>query len=179
MPPLRRRRRWFIGILAVLVAIDVAAGVFLLSPWGRSRSGLEEEYSRLRTEWQSKNIEIAPLESIDRKLVTAQKDIAGFYNTRLPDESSQISEDLGRLANENNVRLSEVKYTTKDADIPGLRQVMINASLTGDYLQIVKFINALERDHRFYILDGISLAEQQGGNVRLQMQVETYLRTAS
>jgi hypothetical protein len=39
----------------------------------------------------------------------------------------------------------------------------------------VKFINGLERDKMFFLIDGINLAEQQG-NVRLQLKLETYLR---
>jgi type IV pilus assembly protein PilO len=39
----------------------------------------------------------------------------------------------------------------------------------------VKFINALERDKMFFLIDGVNLAEQQG-NVRLQLKLETYLR---
>jgi type IV pilus assembly protein PilO len=48
-------------------------------------------------------------------------------------------------------------------------------TLSGDYLQEVKFINALERDKMFFLIDGITLGEQQG-NVRLQLKLETYLR---
>jgi type IV pilus assembly protein PilO len=51
-------------------------------------------------------------------------------------------------------------------------------TLSGDYLQEVKFINALERDNMFFLIDGIALAEQQG-NVRLQLKLETYLRSGA
>jgi type IV pilus assembly protein PilO len=68
-----------------------------------------------------------------------------------------------------------VKYDEKDAPIGGLRKLSIEIALSGDYLQEVKFINALERDPMFFLVDGISLGEQQG-NVRLQLKLETYLR---
>lgn len=176
MPPLRRKRNAFLTAIAMLAVIDLAAGVFLLSPWGRSRQGLEEEYSSLRAEWQKKSAEVAPLTGMDEKLALARKEIPAFYTMRLPGRSSQISEELGKLAGQNSVKISEVKYEAKDAEIPGLQRLNINASATGDYLQIVKFINSLERDKLFFILDGISLVEQQGGLVRLQLQVETYVR---
>ncbi len=51
-------------------------------------------------------------------------------------------------------------------------------TLSGDYLQEVKFINALERDKMFFLIDGIALGEQQG-NVRLQLKLETYLRSGA
>jgi type IV pilus assembly protein PilO len=54
----------------------------------------------------------------------------------------------------------------------------IEISLSGDYLQEVKFINQLERDKMFFLIDGIALGEQQG-NVRLQIKLETYLRSGA
>ena len=35
-------------------------------------------------------------------------------------------------------------------------------TLSGDYLQEVKFINALERDKMFFLIDGIALARAAG-----------------
>jgi hypothetical protein len=52
----------------------------------------------------------------------------------------------------------------------------MDIALAGEYQRIVKFINALERDRTFFIIDRVNLAEQQGGNVRLELHLETYLR---
>ena len=59
-----------------------------------------------------------------------------------------------------------------------MRKLIIEISLAGNYLQEVKFINALERDKMFFLLDGITLGEQQG-NVRLQLKLETYMRSGA
>ena len=71
-----------------------------------------------------------------------------------------------------------MKYDEKDAPIEGLHKLSIEIALSGDYLQEVKFINALERDPMFFLIDGITLGEQQG-NVRLQLKLETYLRSGA
>jgi type IV pilus assembly protein PilO len=85
---------------------------------------------------------------------------------------------LGKVADENAVHLSGVRYEQKDAPIEGLQKLNMEITLSGDYLQEVKFINALERDNMFFLIDGIALAEQQG-NVRLQLKLETYLRSGA
>ena len=59
-----------------------------------------------------------------------------------------------------------------------MRKLNIELSLSGSYLQEAKFINALERDKLFFVIDGVTLGEQQG-NVRLQLKVETYLRSGA
>ena len=50
-----------------------------------------------------------------------------------------------------------MKYDEKDAPIEGLRKLNMEITLSGDYLQEVKFINALERDKMFFLIDGIAL----------------------
>jgi hypothetical protein len=61
----------------------------------------------------------------------------------------------------------------------GLRPVLIEASLSGNYLQLVRFINSLERDQLFFIVDSVELGSEHGGVVQLQMKLETYLKTGT
>ena len=85
---------------------------------------------------------------------------------------------MGKLAAQTGVQIAAVKYDDKDAPVEGLRKLNIEVTLSGSYLQEVKFINALERDKLFFVMDGVTLGEQQG-NVRLQLKMETYLRSGA
>lgn len=176
MPDLARTRRILTVALVLLLAVDVAAAAFLLSPWGRSKGEREQEYDQVRTQLQATMAEVRPLQGIEGKLDRARKDTADFYAQRLPAESSAISAELGKLARDNSVQISQVKYDFKDTEISGLRQVKIEAKLDGDYLKEVKFINALERDKMFFILDGVTLGEAQGGAVHLDLKMETCMK---
>ncbi len=73
--------------------------------------------------------------------------------------------------------MSGVKYSHKDAAIDDLQRVEVEAELSGDYLQLARFINALERNRLFFIVDDLQLGGEQGGIVRLQIKLETYLRS--
>jgi len=176
MAGLAQTRRTLVLVLGVLLALDAAAAAFLLSPWGRSRAAREQEYDGVRAQLQATMNEVRPLHGIEQKLDRARKDTADFYAQRLPAESSAVSAELGRLAQDNSVQISQIKYDFKDAEVPGLRQVTIQAKLEGDYLKEVKFINALERDPMFFILDGVNLGESQGGSVRLDLKMETFMK---
>lgn len=176
MTGLAKARRSFLVALAVLLVLDLTAAAFLLSPWGRSRAAREQEYDTVRIRLQQTMNEVRPLQGIDQKLDRARKDTAEFYAQRLPAESSAVSGKLGGLAKENSVQISQIKYEFREAEIPGLRQVKIAAKLDGDYGKEVKFINAVERDRMFFILDGITLGESQGGSVRLDLKMETYMK---
>ena len=52
----------------------------------------------------------------------------------------------------------------------------MDASLSGDYRPLVLFINGLERDKMFFLIDGVTLTGQQSGTVGLRLRLTTYLR---
>jgi type IV pilus assembly protein PilO len=176
MPTVPELRHKLTLAILVLLAMDVAAGAFLLSPLGRSRQTQEEDYDRLRVVLKAKRSESLPLRGMDKKLVQAQTDLAGFYRNRFPEQPSAVPEELGKLAGASGVRVTEVRYTSEPAGASRLQLVSMDATLAGDYLQVVKFINALERDRMFFVIDEVTLSEQQGGVVRLQLKLGTYLK---
>jgi len=177
MANLRNARKRFTTVVIILAVLDVAAIAFLLSPLGRSRSVREAEWADARRELQLKKADAVPLRGMDKKLDLARQEIADFYKDRFPAQYSAVSSELGKVAGETGVRVSQISYDPKPAEVPNLQQVVINANLDGDYLQVVKFINALERDKMFFMVDSLTLAQEQGGMVRLQVKLETYLRT--
>lgn len=177
MANLRQARKRLTAAAIVLAVLDLAAVGFLLSPLGRTRSVRELEYADARRELQTKMRDAVPLRGMDKKLDVARQQIADFYRERFPAQYSAISSELGKVASQTGVRVSQISYDPKPAEVPSLQEVAINANLDGDYLQVVKFINALERDKMFFMVDSLTLAQEQGGIVKLQVKVETYLRS--
>lgn len=175
MASIRETRTKLMPVVITLIALDLACVGYLLSPGGRSRQARERELHQLRLHLVEKQQEVLPTRGMDHKLKQASEDIAVFYGHRFPAEYSAVSAELGKVAADTNVHLSGVKYEEKNAPIEGLRRLNIEIALSGDYLQEVKFINALERDQMFFLIDGVALGEQQG-NVHLQLKLETYLR---
>ena len=58
-----------------------------------------------------------------------------------------------------------------------LTEAKVDASLSGDYRQLVQFINSLERDKMFFLINGVTLTGQQVGTVGLRLRLTTYLRS--
>lgn len=179
MADLQQTRRKVRITLAILATLDVAALAVLLSPLAGSPSARRAEMDTLWKQLQLKTRQVEPLRNLDKKIAQAQKQIETFYQQRLPDRDSVISEELGKVANESGVKIGQVKYSPKDDLGVGLRPIEIEASLSGDYLQLIRFINSLERDQLFFIVDSVGLGGEQGGEVKLQMKLETYLKTGA
>lgn len=178
MATIREIRRTLMPVVVVLGLMIAACVIYILSPAGRSRQAREREFEQLQSEVLAKRKDVLPTRGMDGKLKQASSDINGFYDRRFPAEYSAVVAELGKLAQQTGVKFAALKYDDKDAPVSGLRKLDIEIALSGDYLQEVKFINALERDKIFFLVDGVSLGEQQG-NVRLQLKLETYLRSGT
>jgi type IV pilus assembly protein PilO len=177
MPDLKRTRNRLKIAIVALVMVDIAAIAMLVTPL----AGMQEtRQQQLRQLWMDlKSRESAPWRGLETKIPKAKQEIDEFYRARFPAEQSAISADFGKLAAEAGVRISGVKYSEKEAPIDGIERIEISADLSGDYLQLVRFINALERNKLFFIVDDLQLGGEQSGTVKLQIKAEIYQRTTS
>lgn len=175
MPDLKRTRNRLTIVIATLVVIDIIAAVMLLTPFAGAEHTRQGEMNQL---WLSlKSRESAPWRGLDKKIPLAQREISEFYKERFPDTYSAISTNLDKVGAESGVRVGGEKYTEKDAGIEGLQRVEIVAAVSGDYLQLVRFVNSLERNKLFFMVDDLALGSEQSGTVKLEIKLETYLRT--
>jgi len=173
MASVAQTRRRLVIVLVVFLALDAAAIALLFSPWVRSD---RETYDALESELHSKRAQVQPLRGIDEKLEKAKGDIAAFSRDRLPRDYSTLASELGKLAADNKVKLAQVKFDEDTLDVTDIRRIGIDAALTGNYQDVVRFINAVERSKVFFILESVNLGEQTEGGLRLQLRFETYLR---
>src|SRR5215469_15991329 len=176
MPDLKKTRMTLWIVVAALLLVDAVAVVALVTPLAGAASSRLEQLAQLRTDLQQHRQ--APWRGLDQKVPEARQQIKDFYQERFPGGYSVISGDLNRIAGECGVKISSEKYEQKDAAIDGLQRIEIDADVAGDYLQLVKFINSVERNKLFFVINDLGLGGEQSGTVKLQMRLETYLRTA-
>jgi Tfp pilus assembly protein PilO len=177
MANLRQAQHIAIGILIALLVVDVAAALVLLTPLAGSGATRQREFDSVRQQVHAKMKVVIPPDQVQDRVEFARKQIGAFYKDRLATGSSALTAELGKLAGGSGVRLNSARYEELDSDLPGVRHVRISADISGDYVQEVKFINAVERARMFFIINNVALAEQQGGAVRLTVTLETYLKS--
>jgi type IV pilus assembly protein PilO len=135
--------------------------------------------NQLQTELNTKTRQVAPLKDLPQKVVLARREISDFYTKRFPSQSSQIQTELGKLAGENHVSIEHATYNVKDTEEGGLQPIEMEAVLVGNYTSVARFINALERDQMFFIINGVALGGAPQGPVNLNMKLETYLKAGT
>lgn len=179
-------RRWFtvlnlhlagVAALAVLVLVLAVKAALAIHSAGATDS---ESYQELEVRHAQLNAQMAHIQGLPQKVDAARADTARFYETRIAPNYSTILQELGAAAVKNQVRLARAQYTPGPA-IDGLTEVRIDAGLSGDYAPMMHFINDLERDknHVFFIIDGLTFTGQQGGLVNLRLRLSTYLQSGA
>jgi type IV pilus assembly protein PilO len=167
----------FAGVAALGVLVLYLL-VHLIFVWRGLNANDENALAAQRMHLHAAEIAAKPLRGLDAKLEGSTRQADDFYAKRLPYATSQVAAELGHLTG-SGVRLVRAQYAY-DPVLVGphaLTQVRIDASVAGDYRPIVEFINALERDKSFFVINGINLTGQQTGLVNLRIRMTTYLRS--
>lgn len=168
----------FAGV-AVLALVNLYLLAHIFFAWSAASSRNADALEQQTVAMKTAEIAKKPLDGLDAKLVDATTDADKFYKQRLPFATSEVANELGALAKKDGVRLTRVGYTyapVMAGSSGALTEVRMDAGLTGDYRPLVTFINGLERDRMFFLIDGVSLTGEQSGTVGLRLRMTTYLR---
>ncbi len=167
----------YVGV-ALLCIVNLVLLTRVVLAWERVRAGDAEQLQQHEASYKAMMLKTKPLRGLDKKIEKAKKDQTAFYERRFPKNYSTVAAELGALAVKNNVILSRVQYA-QGKPAQGLYEVRMDGSLTGDYAPIARFINELERDKIFFVIDSLALTGQQGGLVNLRLRLTTYLQISS
>ena len=162
-------------ILLINLYLLVQTGVLWQQAKGQDAEAVASQQVALKTA----ELQARPLEGLDVKLTRASQQADRFSADRLPVSYSEVLSELGGLTKRQNVRLTHVNYAQAAVAAQGVSQlteVRMDASLTGDYRSLVLFLNGLERDRVFFVINGVTLTGQQSGTVNLRIRLTTYLR---
>ncbi|PYX96160.1 MAG: hypothetical protein DMG64_18770 [Acidobacteria bacterium] len=185
MADFSRVRKRIIYSIVALGVVDVAAVVYLALPLRAGSAQPEQVNAQAEEEYRRLSHTNVPLRGIDQKLAQAQKDDASFIERRVPSRYSDVVAELGKLASANQISIASVNYASTPGELPGMLNLEMHAGLAGQYVNLVKFLNAVERDKMFFIIDSIGLTGQSGkggqpaGYVHLDVKVDTFLRAQS
>jgi hypothetical protein len=173
MRDLKQMQKRFTLWASLMAVLSVAFLVYLLWPGARGPQpeALRAQYQNLKHQvelWQRGNPE------------KTREALNAFYAENVPTRQSQISQEVEKLLRENGVAFQGIKYdfekSTDKSVPPGVQRVKVDTTVTGDYVKLARFINAMEQDKLLFIVDQISLSNQQGGSVTLQISFDTFLR---
>jgi Tfp pilus assembly protein PilO len=178
------KMRLIVLLLALLVAADVALGVYT---WNlASAQSAQQELTLLTRNRELLKKDIQRANEIRSHIPAIQKDCDAFEHSLFPESTgySSVSAELSTLAAKSGLRLESRALTPKRVKgHDNLTELAIDAQVIGDYRGVVRFLNELQRSANFYAVEGLSAhtATQAQGPKALQvtMHIKTYFRAAA
>lgn len=166
----------YVGFGALLLLV-IGLGVRLGLDWRTISNNSDSSMSGKQIQLRAAELQTAPLRGLDKRVNDARAQMQSFYGKRIPANYSTISSRIGELEVASGVRLTRLQYA-QGISGPDLTEIVIDSTISGDYGQIMRFINSLERDQTFFLIKSMALAGQQGGQVNLRLQFSTWMRRA-
>jgi type IV pilus assembly protein PilO len=166
---------WHYAGFAVLLAVVIGLSVRLGLDWAATNGRSTDALAGKQVELKAMDLQTAPLRGLDKRVEESREQIQSFYARRIPPNYSSFATRIGELEVKSGVRLTRMQYTQGP---PGadLTEVSLDAGISGNYPDIMRFVNSVERDQNFFVIRAMQLAGQQEGQVNLRLRVSTWMR---
>lgn len=175
-------RRTIITGVALLLAADVALGVY---SWRLSKApnitpqSMDAEARTLKR----LKAEIESAEKVKEQFPDTVKDCDKFEQA-LPlasSASSSIEAELGDVSKKAGIQLTGVIFHDREMTGRNITERLMDATVSGGYENVVRFLNGLQKSPNFYVVDSLELtSEATTPNVlRVSVHMRTFFRTAS
>lgn len=186
MPPVVRRmtsdyRRVLLPCL-VIVFVNVVVYVGAVRPLASRSAGVATRAAEARAALAAATEDEARAEALVTGTARATTQLQQFYGQLLPTDLSAARRltyaTIPRMARESGVQY-EARTTKVEAPQKGSRvwRLAMRLDLHGSYPALRKFLDALEAAPEFLVVDGVTLADADGGEpLALTLDVSTYYR---
>ncbi len=174
---LRSPMLWHWMGITVLSLVVLVLVVRLAYAWAVTDSSATRTLESKKAQLEVLQQDTTPLRGLDKRVVATRNRIGTFYEERIPANYSLLATRIAELETRSGARLSRISYT-QGAPGVDLTEISMDASISGEYPQIMRFVNGLERDQIFFVIRALALNGQQGGQANLRLRVSTWLRAA-
>jgi hypothetical protein len=155
--------------LGTLLVLNIAAALILFKPWGGSADDLDRRLTSMRAQLPKQQAALARTKLLVQKVEKARTESTQFMAKYMLNERNAYSTVLGELsqsAEKVNLKPKESQQSVEPIEgSDTLGMMTISASFEGEYLNLTKFINELDRSPRFLIIESLTAAPQPQGKV--------------
>jgi Tfp pilus assembly protein PilO len=179
-----RKRIILVGV-TLLVLADVALAAY---SWQLSSAPHAPE-QQLAVETIQHNLlkaDIKRAQDIRDDIPAIQKDCERFEQSLFPARSgySAVRSELGTVAKKSGTQLEDLSFKPTEIANRGMTEVVIDATVNGNYKSVIGFLNGLQRSSNLYAVDALSLAPENANQasanvIKVTLHLRTYFRTAA
>lgn len=178
----RNSKHWKQRARVALVVVLAFDALLLYANWSStdaSSKAAAAQLAPLQAQKQLYGADVRRVSDIRGRLSDVQHNAENFYGDEFLARDSGYSTiigDLNEISKTSGLRTTSVTFKERPLETRGVTEVTVNATVEGDYVSVVRFINGMERSDNFYLLDSLGLASSTGGSIKLNLQLRTYFR---
>lgn len=178
-----RQRQWVYLGLVLLLGVDATVYFGWVKRPQLSPAVAEARRGQLEREVAVRETEVARLRRAREMLPQARPALAAFLREHIPTEGtgfSAVAVALSNAARTAGVQLENVSYKTRtERNETQLVSVEVSADLQGAYSNLLRYLELLEQDPGFYLIEELAVVSSQRGGLKLQTRLVTYFRRSS
>lgn len=179
------RRQSILAGVVLLVLADVALAVY---SW-RLASAPQTPRQQFAQEMKQHDLlkaDIKRAQDIRDKIPAIQKDCEQFEQSLFPAGSgySAVTSELDGLAKKAGIQIEDRSFRSTVIASRNMTEVLIDATVNGDYKSVIQFLNGVQRSANLYEVDSLALATENAtpgasGVLKVTLHLKTYFRTAT
>jgi len=168
-------------VLGVLVAANLAAALIVFRPWGGSAEDLARQQQQLRQQLTQAQARLEKSKLLVAKVEQARQEGDEFQAKYISDRRttmSTIGEELNHIAQQAGV--TPKGSVTNMEPVEGsdaLWQMTISEIYEGQYAQVAKLVNLLDKSDRFLIISNMVATPKASSNLlTVTLRLDTFVR---
>ena len=179
------RKRSILIVLGLLIAADIALGVY---SWQLASAPYTspKQFDAMTIRLDALRANIQSAQKIKSEMPQTKSDCDKFEHSLPPESagSSSMAAELDDIAKKAGLRVEGFSFKSKQLPEHGVTEESIDATVSGDYPSVARFVNALQRSEKFYIMDGLALSadsqtQKASGPLRVAIHLRTYFRVTA
>jgi hypothetical protein len=181
----RKRQITILGVLITLLAADAAMAAYSIRMASFTVSP-QRELTSQTLQLRLLRADIQRSREIQHAMPKSRSDCERFENSLPPTGSgySRISAELEEIGHDSGLQIATLSFHPKDLAGRGLTEVSLDATVSGDYVSVVRFLNGLQRSRNHYVVDDLTLANDRGGpegveGVKVNLHLRSYFKAAA
>lgn len=173
------------GIIGALLVANLAAAVIAFKPFGGSAEDLRREQQSLNAQLTRMQHQLELSKRLVDKVQQARTEgdqFMGKYFTDTGTTAALILSELNTTAHDAGIKMGQAQFN-RDA-VEGsdtLQMLTTNVGFEGNYANLTKFVNLLDKSPRFMIIENMqaSAPQQQGGqSLNVSLKIDTFVKDA-
>ncbi len=179
------QKRVILVVLGLFLAADLGLAVYSWQLASAPQTP-QKEFDDENTKLMLLKGDIKSAQDIKDHMPLTRSDCEKFEQSLPPANTgySSLTAELDEIAKKAGLQIVTLSDRQKELTTRGMAEVSIDATVSGDYGSVVRFLNGLQRSQRFYVVDGLALAtdaqnQSANGPIRVGLHVRTYFRVAA